>query len=370
MFGTGRNALFGVVAASVLLSGPSLAQSPSARASSVAGAGAASSSGKVTFASPEAAYNHGISALHSGHPELAIASLEFAADHDHTLARFYLASRIYADNALAYTNHARAYELYEAIANDHASIEDDDPLVPLVAKAFTALASYLRSGIASEGQQSGLRPNPRRATEYLRHAATALSDEDAQYELAKVLLNGEGVKESPRDALLWLSVLSEKGHTGAQALLADLYWRGKHVRRDQKQALALITLAVENAPASERVWIEDTYQRIFCGAGEGVRRQAQGEVANWRTKFGRVKEERDTRDGLAPIQSLAERTCSNGEMVPPGLAPPSRRSEVRAQSNPAMAPMPNGAASGPTIMQGNTGGFGLRDAGQTSSPLR
>ncbi len=320
----------------------------------------------MTFASPEAAYDHGIGALQSGHPELAIKALEYAADHDIFLAQFYLA-RVFADNALASTDHGRAFALYQTIADEHADVDpDDDQRAPFVAKSLTALASYVKSGIPA----IGLQPNARRAAEYVRHAATSLRDEDAQFELAKLLLKGDGIAANPQEALYWLSGLSKKGHTGAQAFLADLYWRGQHVGRDHTQALLLITLAVENAPASERVWIEDKFQNIFCGAGEGVRQQAQGAVAEWRTKYGRANDDRGSRDGLGAIQPRTVRECSNGELVTSG-----RRGEASATSNSTPAPMPNSARTfapaGAGVMQGNTLGFGLRDAGQTTtSPVR
>ena len=34
-------------------------------------------------------------------------------------------------------------------------------------------------------------------------------------------------------------------------------------------ALALIRVAVANAPERDRIWIEDIYQNIFCGASSG-----------------------------------------------------------------------------------------------------
>ncbi|HXF54209.1 MAG TPA: hypothetical protein VNK52_08805, partial [Hyphomicrobiaceae bacterium] len=58
--------------------------------------------------------------------------------------------------------------------------------------------------------------------------------------------------------------------------------------RDPPTALALISVAVENAPASERVWIEDIYQDIFCSASESIRRQAQARVSEWGNKYRRA----------------------------------------------------------------------------------
>ena len=338
-------------------------------------AGAKSATG-MTFASPEAAYEHGRGAMQSGHPELAVKPFQYAAEQGIFLAQFYLA-RIYADNALTLTDHGRAFELYQSIVTEYADVDvDDDPRAPFVAKAMVALADYYRSGIAV----AGVVPNLEQSANLLRNAAKALRDEDAQYELAKLLLQGgEGVTANPREAVYWLRKLSQLGHTSAQAFLADLYWRGQHVDKDKTQALLLITLAVVNAPAAERVWIEDKYQNIFCGAGEGVRRQAQGAVADWRTKYGRSKEDRTSRDSLAAIQPKAQRTCGNGELVMPVL--PGNRSETargpivgatpkpQTGANPgyAAAPMPGanvGSTSG--FVQGNAAGLGLRESGQTT----
>lgn len=264
-----------------------------------------------TFKSPEAAYEQGMGAWRSGFPEVAIPAFRFASDHDNFLAQFYLA-RILSDSGTAYTDHGGAYRLYQKIANEHANVDpDDDQRAAFVAKAFTALAAYVKDGLPV----IGLRPEPARAAEYLRHAAQFFNHEDAQFELAKLYLKGEGVPQDPRTGLHWLSVLTQRGHAGAQAFLADIYWRGRYgVARDQLRAFALITVAVENAPDSERLWIEDIHQNIFCGASSGTRSQAQGMVADWRQKYGRSVVTTD-RYGLGALPPTADRACGNGEPV-------------------------------------------------------
>lgn len=325
--------------------------------------------GEMKFASPEAAYDFGRSAVQSGHPEMAIKAFEYAAEHDVFLAQYYLA-RLYADNNLPYTNHGRAFDLYRQIVDEHLDIDvDDDQRAPFVAKAMIGLAGYYRNGIPDAGVTVDLE----QAANLVRNAAKTFRDEDGQFEYAKMLLTGDGVAESPREAVYWLRGLATRGHTGGQALLADLYWRGQHVQKDQTQALLLITLAAENASAADRVWIEDKYQNIFCGAGEGVRKQAQGAVADWRSKYGRSRSELQSRDGLATIQPRAARTCSNGE-----IAQPMRRGEIAAEQvrprpevggplRPAgsAAASSGGSASDP-FLQGNALGFSLRDAGQST----
>jgi TPR repeat protein len=304
----------------------------------------------VTFTSPQAAFEHGMGALKAGHVELALPALEHAASKGVFLAEFYLA-RLFADNSGTYTDHAKAYMLYQRIADEFADIDPDyDQRAPFVAKAFTALAGYLRSGIV----EIGLRPNPHRAEEYLHHAATFFNDPDAQFELAKLYLSGD-VPENVKQAMHWLSVLTEKGHAGAQAFLADLYWRGKHVPQDKMRALALITVALEHAPAHERLWIEDIHQNIFCGSGEGIRKEADGLVASWRQLYGRRPSISIDRHGLAPLQLSPVRTCSNGEPV--------QASRPQQQNNISTSALRN--QSGSQMTQGNVLGFGLRDAGET-----
>ena len=110
-------------------------------------------------------------------------------------------------------------------------------------------------------------------------------------------------------------MLSQKGHAGAQAFLADLLWRGKYMQADPVRALALITVAVANASPYERVWIEDIYQNIYCGVAQSVRKQATGLVADWRTRYGR-KPRRARSLGSGHLGYAGNRTCGNGEPVP------------------------------------------------------
>ena len=327
-------------------------------------AGRPAGSRAMTWPSPEAAYNFGFGALRSGQPEMAVKALEYAADRDVVLAQYYLA-RIYGDNSLSYTDHGRAFDLFREIVEKHIDVDiDEDALAPFVAKSMVALAGYYRTGITA----SEVSPNLEQAASLLRHAATTLRDEDAQFEFAKMLIKGEGLKAQPHEGVRLLRELSKHGHASAQAFLADLYWRGNHVPRDPYQAYLLITLAIENAPAAERIWIEDSYQHIFCGAGEGVRKQAQGSVADWRNQYGRRREvpQREL-GGIAEIQPRASRTCSNGLVVP------LQRDEVAVEpARRGAAPVPNGYVAAPMpgtsvgASANSAAGFTIRDAGQLS----
>lgn len=316
--------------------------------------------GGVKYASPQVAFEQGLGAYKSGYYEIAIPALEEAATKGAELnrffAEFYLA-RIYSDNAGALTDHAKAYMLFQKLADDNADADPDDgQRAPFVAKALTALAGYLRDGV----KEIGVAPDPERAIDYLHHAATFFGDKDAQFELAKVYLSGNGTPEDVKRGMHYLSVLTEESYPGAQAVLADLLWRGRYVKKDEKRALALISMAVENAPTHERIWIEDIYQNIFCGTTSGTRKQADGIVAVWRKMFSRPSNTADRSGGLAGREAQPQRACGNGEVVDINRA--------SAQSVAAEPSATGPSALRPESMQGNTLGFGLRDAGTVERP--
>jgi hypothetical protein len=289
----GRKLIAGLIGAALLGAAPAAAE-------------------QVTFTSPVEALKQGMSAFTGGYYEIAVPALEQAMAGDDLLASYFLA-RIYADNSGSQTDHAKAYALYRRIADEHADIDpEDDRRAPYVGKALTALAGYVLRGLP----EIALRPNPELAADYLYNASATFDDEDAQFELAKLQLKGEGVEQDVANAKHWLATLSRKGHAGAQAFLADLLWRGSHMTADPGRALALISVAVANAPAQDRLWIEDIYQNIYCGAGEGIRKQATGIVAEWGNRFaGPRRPDMTDRSGLGPLTAQPVRTCQNGEPV-------------------------------------------------------
>lgn len=286
---------------------------------SVAGAAA----GEVKFRTQEDAMRQGISAFNGGYYELALPALEALEETKPQLAHFYMA-RIYADNEGAYTDHPKAFKLYKQLADELKDVDpDDDELGPIAAKSLTAVSIYLRNGIT----EAGVTADADGADRALQRAALTFNDEDAQFELAKVLLRGEGPLipmtgfDDPTSKIEngrhWLSRLSRAGHPGAQAFLADLMWRGRYVDKDPVAALNLIDVAISNAPPSERVWIDDIYQNIFCHAGEGVREQATGRVAEWHKLYGRSTDKAQDKSGLDSLSVQPVRTCANGEAVQP-----------------------------------------------------
>src|SRR5690606_20316456 len=89
----------------------------------------ASTSGEAArreaFSSPEAAFEQAMAALRAGRVDRAFPALEHAAANGIFLAEFYLA-RLFADTMGPYTDHAKAYVLYQRLADQYADIDPDD----------------------------------------------------------------------------------------------------------------------------------------------------------------------------------------------------------------------------------------------------
>jgi uncharacterized protein len=309
------------------------------------------------FDSPQAAFEQGLVAYKAGSYDTAIPALEEAAakagESSRFFAEFYLA-RIYSDTSGMHTDHGKAYLLFQKLADENADVDPDEGhRAPFVAKALTALAGYLRTGVP----ELGVAPDMDRAIEYLQNAATSFGDHEAQFELAKIYL-GRGGADDIKLAKHFLSVLVKDGFASAQAYLADLYWRGRYVKRDEQRALALISMAVENAPTHERIWIEDAYLSIFCGSSQTLRKQAEAVVTTWRQVFARSADA-DSRRPADSREAQPQRTCRSGEVVEIKRVPALPAAE---QGGSLLTTRPT---SGQAMQGSTTAGFGLREAGAT-----
>lgn len=303
----------------------------------------------IRFTSPQDAFTQGMAAYRVRHFEIAIPALNEAAKRDNLFAMFYLA-RIYGDNSRAYTDHGRAYALYSRIVDRFYRIDPNDfRRSPTVAKSITAMARYVHTGL----REIDLPADKAYAVRLYRYAAQYYNEPEAQFQLAKLQLVGDGVRKDVRSALYWFSRLVKRGHPSAQAFLADLYWRGKHLPRDSKRALALITVARRNAPPHELIWIDDIYQDIFCGTTPGVRKDIQSRVAGWTDHFGSRVSARTKSTGLNWLSGPGRR-CSDGSdvVVPARRDAPVEPSTDRTEARSAQRLDPDNSS----LIMGLTGG--------------
>ena len=133
--------------------------------------------------------------------------------------------------------------------------------------ALVALGDYMKRGIPGTPVDA----NPVAAQEYYMRAAANYRNPNAQYEVGRMMLDGEsGSKSRIRQAARWLQLSAEKGHAGAQATLGNLLFQsGKAVR-----GLAMMTAALHRAAPGDRPWIRSMQEEAFAVTNENQRRDA------------------------------------------------------------------------------------------------
>jgi hypothetical protein len=107
------------------------------------------------------------------------------------------------------------------------------------------------------------------------YAASYFSDSNAQYNLARLYMEGTGVGRDPRQAARWFNLAAEKGHPPSQALLGHMLMNGQGVPRQRAKGLMWLTLAHEAAADSGKdQWIASLYEQAFSSADESDRKLA------------------------------------------------------------------------------------------------
>lgn len=214
--------------------------------------------------SPWAVFRLGFSAYKNGQKDQAVEAYRYAAEKGQLGAQWKLA-RMYAEGDGVKRNDYEAFKFFQGIASQE--VEPGSPEESYVSDALVALGSYARSGIPGTPVQA----NPAAAQDYYMRAAANYRNPDAQYEVGKMFLNGEGgMKANIQQAGRWFQLAAEKGHAGAQATLGDLLFQsGKIVR-----GLAMMTAALERANPSDKTWIRGMQEEAFALSGEADRRTA------------------------------------------------------------------------------------------------
>jgi len=157
-----------------------------------------------------------------------------------------------------------AFRLYEGLVNEGAAPGTRDET--FVAHALTSLANYLRRGIPN----SPVSADPSRARQLFLQAASQFGDADAQFELGRMYLSGEGGPADPVTAARWFNLAAHKGHVGSEAMLGKiLFDSGRTVR-----GLSILTTALGKAREPELHWIRALQEEAFAVATEADRRTA------------------------------------------------------------------------------------------------
>ncbi|MBZ9987169.1 sel1 repeat family protein [Mesorhizobium sp. BH1-1-5] len=214
--------------------------------------------------SPWAVFQFGFSAYKNGHKDQAVEAYKYAAENGQIGATWKLA-RMYAEGDGVTRDDYAAFKFFSEIVDQ--DVEPGSPEESYVSDALVALGDYLRKGIPG----TPVEENDVAAQEYYMRAAANYRNPNAQFEIGRMFLKGEGgVKASVKQAGRWLQLAAEKGHAGAQATLGNLLFQsGKVVR-----GLAMMTAALERAPAADQPWIRNMQEEAFAAAGEADRRTA------------------------------------------------------------------------------------------------
>jgi uncharacterized protein len=205
----------------------------------------------------------------------SLTALQYAAEGGHPIAQWRL-GRMYADGDGVDRDHLRAFDYFSRIANQHAEDSPSAPQAQIVANAFVALGRYYRDGIPNTRVKS----DRERAREMFHYAASYFGNADAQYNLARMYLDGVGKQRDAKYAARWLSQAAQKGQYQAQALLGQMLFNGDMLPKQSALGLMWLTLARDNA-GPEEIWINEVYTGALKRATEDERAMAGRLLERW-----------------------------------------------------------------------------------------
>jgi TPR repeat protein len=205
----------------------------------------------------------------------SLTSLQYAAEGGHPVAQWKL-GRMYADGDGVAQDDLRAFEYFSRIANAHAEDSPTAPQAAIVANAFVSLGRYYLSGIPN----TKIKADADRAREMFSYAASYFGNADAQYDLARLYLNGVGTPKDSRYGARWLGLAAQKGQHQAQAMLGQMLFSGDQLPRQAARGLMWLTLARDSA-APDETWIKESYNKAIAKASENDRAMALQMLEHW-----------------------------------------------------------------------------------------
>lgn len=205
----------------------------------------------------------------------SLTALQYAAEGGHPVAQWRL-GRMYAKGDGVAQDDLRAYDYFSKIANAHAEDSPSAPQAAIVANAFVALGRYYVSGIPN----SRVKADPERAREMFSYAASYFGNAEAQYNLARMYLDGVGMPRDVKYGIRWLGLAARKGQHQAQAQLGQMLFNGDRLQRQAARGLMWLTLAQDSAGPDE-TWIKDSYKTAMAKASEDDRAMALQMLERW-----------------------------------------------------------------------------------------
>lgn len=214
-------------------------------------------------------------ALRTGEKAQAVISLEYAAEHGHSYAQWKL-GRMFADGDGVKPDALKAFNYFQKLADSYADDNPAGPRARLVSNAFVSLGQYYLEGIPN----SSVTPSPELARRMFGHAASYFGDPEAQYQLATLYLNGNGVARDPKRAVPWLVLAANKNHYRAQAVLGRIMFYGEHGQRQRAAGLMWLTVACDG-PGAKEPWIAQLRETAVAQATDDERAMAFILLKRW-----------------------------------------------------------------------------------------
>ncbi len=209
------------------------------------------------------------SARQKGQEAEAVSALEYAADQGDHAAQWKL-GRMYQTGDGVKKDPAAAVRFFSKIVDNFADAQPGTADWQFTGNAMVALGRYYRTGVP----EAGVRKDPTEALVMLTTAATYFDHPDAQYELARMYLEGENPQGDIIQAARMLKAAADNDHAGAQALLGHLLFEGEHLRRDPVRGLSMMMAAQKRASPEDGGWISSMQEEAFALASEKERREA------------------------------------------------------------------------------------------------
>ncbi len=259
-----RGVLYALLVAAACASGPALAlddvKTPTNATASL-----------EMFKNPIQALRQGIETYRSGDAASSIDALTYAAAGGQPLAQWKL-GRMYASGDGVPHDDLKAYNYFLQIVESYDEDTADMRERSVYSSAFVSVGVYALKGIPS----AQMAPDPERALEMFKFAAMNFGDPNAQYNLARMYLDGDGIKQDGWQAARWLHLAAEKRHAEAQAILGHLLFTGQAgVVRQRARGLMWLTLARDAATEAKKdEWIIELYDTAIKAANDTDRQVA------------------------------------------------------------------------------------------------
>ena len=220
--------------------------------------------GSVTKESgPFDLFKFGFNAYKKGQKEEAVEAYRYAAEKGHTGSRWALAN-MYAAGDGVVRDDFEAFKIYSDIASQ--GVEPGSSDTGFFVNALMALAGYYKVGIPGSPVTADLA----QARQLYFQAASAFGVPEAQFQLARMILAGEGGRANVQQAKKWLNLARSSGHAGAMAVFGNvLFQEGQTVR-----GLAFLTAALERCSPIDCGWMQEMQEQAFSVANEEDRRVA------------------------------------------------------------------------------------------------